>query len=88
MATKKKRTTKRQSISSGNPRSYGDIYRGDTVRQQPAAVPTKVSTTTVPAATQSADWRAEYDYVLRDLRTLLLVSAILFGIIIIVGFFI
>ncbi|MCB0084916.1 MAG: hypothetical protein KDE47_28445 [Caldilineaceae bacterium] len=88
MATKKKRTTKRQSISSGNPRSYGDMYKGDTTRQQPAATPTKATTPTVTAAAQSVDWRTEYSYVLRDLRTLLLVSAVLFAVIIIAGFFI
>lgn len=88
MATKKKRTTKRQSISSGNPRSYGEMYKGDTVRQPQAPTPAKVSAPAATVAKENVDLRTEYDYVLRDLQTLLLVSGVLFAVIIVVGFFV
>jgi len=86
MATKKKRTTKRQNLSKSRPRSYGEIYKNETTLQQAAPVPATTSSTTA-TLTESQDWRVEYSHVLRDLRTLLLVAAILFAIIIVTGFF-
>lgn len=90
MATRKKRTTKRQSISSGRPRSYGEMYKNETTRQPAAntAVAASRSTATVAQATDNIDWRTEYSHVIRDLKTLLLVSAVLFAVIIVAGFFI
>jgi hypothetical protein len=88
MATKKKRPeTKRQSVSSGRPRSYGDMYKNETTRPQISPVPAATHVTAT-AATESANWHAEYDYVVRDLRLLLIVSAVLFAVIIAAGFFI
>ncbi len=90
MATKKNgQKPKRQGISSGRPRSYGEMYKNDTTRQQPAPVPTSTRATAPVAATaEPVNWRSEYDYVLRDLRMLIIVSIILFAVIIIAGFFI
>ena len=89
MATRKKRTEpKRQSISSGRPRSYGEMYKNDTTRQQSTPVATSTRTATpVAATTETVNWRSEYDYVLRDLRTLIIVSVILFAAIIVASFF-
>lgn len=92
MATKKKTNiTKRQSISSARPRSYSELYKTDKsgapqVYTAPAAKANATHETT--AAATSVNWREEYAHVVRDLRTLLIVSAALFAIIIITGFFI
>lgn len=92
MATKKRNiSAKKQSISSASPRSYSELYKGDKTRApQVYNVPNKkVTVTQEPvAAAQTVDWREEYAHVVRDLRTLLLVSGVLFGIIIITGFFV
>ena len=86
MATKKKRSsTRTQSLSKSRPRSYGEMYKNETTVQQPTvtAAP-KANTVTVA---ESRDWRVEYSHVVRDLRTLLIVSAVLFAVIIVTGFF-
>lgn len=104
MATKKKRSeskrssSRRRSNRGGTPRSYGEMYKNDTtipkaptatVAKQPASTVATPTTAKVAATTTDAtNWRAEYDYVVRDLRTLLMVSAVLFAIIIIAGFFV
>lgn len=91
MATKKKKKTpKRQSISSGRPRSYGEMYKNETSRQQstPVAASTTTGVTNPTTTATTVEWRTEYSHVLRDLKTLLSVSAVLFIVIIIAGFFI
>jgi len=90
MATKKKRTSpKRQGASSGRPRSYGEIYKNETSRQSlpPAVTGARATAATEVATADAVDWHSEYDYVLRDLRTLLIVSAVLFAVIILIGLF-
>lgn len=94
MATNKKRPniSKRQGVSSGRPRSYSELYKGDTTR---TAVTPTVGTTPrrvvvareVAPAVANRHWRDEYTYVAGDLAKLGIVSAILFGVIIISGFF-
>ncbi len=92
MATKKRNiSAKKQSISSASPRSYSELYKGDKTRApQVTNAPTqKVRVTQEPVvAAQTMNWREEYAHVVRDLRTLLLVSGVLFAIIIITGFFV
>lgn len=92
MATKKRNiSAKKQSISSASPRSYSELYKGDKTRapQVYNAPSKKVTVTPEPvAASQTMNWREEYAHVVRDLRTLLLVSGALFAIIIITGFFV
>lgn len=92
MATKKKTNiSKKQSISSARPRSYSELYKDDKSRA------TQVYTTPTPKTNSgqelnttaaAVNWREEYAHVVRDLRTLLIVSAALFAIIIITGFFV
>lgn len=85
MATKKKTTlTRKPGASAARPRSYSELYKGDKTRTA-QVVTTATSATASP---EVMNWREEYAYVVRDLRTLGLVSAVLFGAIIIVGFFI
>lgn len=91
MATKKKTNISKKSVSSARPRSYSDLYKDDkTVTPQVSTTPTKKVATVQPvaAAVQPMNWREEYAHVVRDVRTLLLVSAVLFAIIIIIGFFV
>jgi hypothetical protein len=92
MATKKKTNiSKKQSVSSARPRSYSELYKADkTGAPQVYNAPTKKAAATqeIAAPAQSLNWRAEYAHVIRDVRTLLIVSAVLFAIIIITGFFV
>jgi hypothetical protein len=88
MATKKKRTDgKRPTTNHGQPRSYSEIYKGETTRPQPVSTVTR-PVPTAPAVVENTDWTAEYQHVIGDLRLLLLVSAALFAIIIVTSFFI
>lgn len=92
MATKKRNiSTKKQSVSSARPRSYSELYKDDRTRApQVYNTPTKtaVAVHESTASTQTMNWREEYAHVVRDLRTLLIVSGVLFAIIIITGFFV
>lgn len=92
MATKKKTSiTKKQGMSSASPRSYSALYKDDKTRsvQVYSTTSKKIgSTDDVRSAAPIINWRDEYAHIMRDLRRLLLVSAALFGIIIITGFFI
>lgn len=85
---KKSAAPKRQSVSSGNPRSYGEMYKGDRVVPPTVNTPRSAPVPTVSAPENAVNWRQEYDYVIRDLRTLGIVTTTLFAVIIIVGFFI
>lgn len=85
---KKSAAPKRHSVSSGNPRSYGEMYKGDRVVPSTVNTPRPTSVQTVTAPEASVNWRQEYDYVIRDLRTLGIVTTVLFAVIIIAGFFI
>jgi len=92
MATTKKKTNiSKKSVSSARPRSYSDLYKNDksSAPQVYTAPAQKAGVTREVAAPASAvNWREEYAHVVRDLRTLLIVSGALFAIIIITGFFV
>lgn len=92
MATKKKtNTSRKQSISSARPRSYSDLYKDDKSRAPQvytAPTPNVTSAPELNTAAASVNWREEYAHVVRDVRTLLIVSVALFAIIIITGFFV
>lgn len=92
MATTKKKTNiSKKGVSSARPRSYSDLYKNDksSASQVYSAPASKaVATREVAAPEQAVNWREEYAHVVRDLRTLLIVSAALFAIIIITGFFV
>lgn len=85
---KKSAAPKRRSISSGNPRSYGEMYKGDRAVPPTVNTPRSAPVQTISAPEASVNWRQEYDYVIRDLRTLGIVTTTLFAVIIIAGFFI
>lgn len=92
MATERRRSRERRSISSARPRNYSDFYKND---QSGVTQPVATSSSTpVPIATTIArgsnmvDWTKDYGYVAHDLRKLLLVSGVLFALILIASFFI
>ena len=82
MAAKKRSKSKRGA--SGTPRSYSQLYKGDTqVDDKPVQATEQAST---PIKETQTDWGAEYGYVMRDLRALAVVSVLVIGLMIGVGF--
>lgn len=91
MATTKKKTNiSKKSVSSARPRSYSELYKNDksSASQVYSAPAQNAASREVAAPAQAVNWREEYAHVVRDLRMLLIVSAALFGIIIITGIFV
>lgn len=89
MATERKRTRERRSISTGRPRNYSDLYKNDhsgVTLTNAALGGTTTSGATLPAKETVIDWSKEYAHITEDFRRLLIVSAILFGLIIAAGF--
>ena len=85
MATKKKRTSK-QNVSAGTPRSYSELYKGQSTLPEAAA--TTAAATAAVLTEEKVNWTQEYDYVYRDLRYLGIVSAALLVAMLAIGFFI
>lgn len=83
MSSKKKSKQKR---SSGNPSNYSALYKGDASGVAKAAPP-PVTEPVAATAAKTVNWQEEYGYVFKDLRTLLLVSLLLFAGILVIGFF-
>jgi hypothetical protein len=86
-----------QSVGSGSPRSYSEVYKASAAGAYttPAAGTASVSgssvvaKSTAPSVRTSADvdWAGEYGYVVSDLRTLFLITGALVIGIIVAGFF-
>jgi hypothetical protein len=83
MATERKRSRTRRSVSTGQPRSYSELYRSQPSGQPATGQPANA---VAVKTTETVDWASEYGYVITDLRRLLIVSAVLFGLIILAGF--
>lgn len=85
---KKKRSRSKQSVSSAKPRNYSEMYKDDNTVPQVQSSDSKSATASVTEKTSSdqVDWKGEYAYVFRDLRTLTIVSVVLFALIIGIGF--
>ncbi len=81
MASKKK--SRNKSGASGTPRNYSQLYKDDRggVNQVTPVQETKPA----PSAQTDQDWNREYGYVVRDLRSLAIVSVIVIGLMIGVG---
>lgn len=92
MATERKRSRERRSISSARPRNYSDFYKNDQSGATQPTGATSASSAPVVASTargsHAVDWTNDYAYVVHDLRKLLLVSGVLFALILIASFFI
>ena len=87
MATKKKRPVK-QSVSSAAPRSYSELYKGQSSLAE-SRVEARPATDAEPAAAveKKVNWAQEYGYVFRDLRHLGIVSVVLLAVMLVIGFF-
>lgn len=83
MPTERKRSRARRSVSAGQPRSYSELYRSPASAQPATNQPANV---VAVKTAETVDWANEYGYVITDLRRLLIVSAVLFGLIILAGF--
>ncbi|RIK45011.1 MAG: hypothetical protein DCC55_00595 [Chloroflexi bacterium] len=83
MATERKRSRARRSASAGQPRSYSELYKSSSAAPPATGQP---ASAVAPKTVQTVDWVGEYGYVITDLRRLLIVSAVLFGLIILAGF--
>jgi len=97
--SKRNRTGKKQSsVSSVRPRSYSDMFKDqagkDTLPAQASKSTTSSSSrrsstrsTAVLKGSESVSWENEYAYVLKDLRWLIILSAVLLAAIVVAGFF-
>ena len=92
MASKKSRSKAKQSRSSGNPSNYSQLYKGDSSGVPVAKGSSTKTTAAATAATvetnDTVNWQTEYAYVFKDLRTLFIVSLVLFAAMLVIGFFI
>lgn len=93
MATKQTKSRRTAGLSKAQPRSYSELYGT-------RAVGSDASVAATPARRQKAqneevipqrdsstvDWKNEYRQVFGDLRQLLVISALLFGLMIVLGF--
>jgi hypothetical protein len=86
MATERRRSRDRKSISTVRPRNYSDLYKNSSAMQV-APAPTSAAPG-VALTSEIVDWKHDYAYVANDLRRLLIVSAVLFTAIILAGIFI
>ena len=87
--SKSKRPTKGKSAA--NPSNYSQIYKPSEQNLLQSAAPSVDTAETRPVGVQRSsdevDWKAEYGFVFKDLRHLLIISAALFAAIIVIGFF-
>jgi hypothetical protein len=87
MATERKRSRSRRSTSTARPRSYSELYKREQATSNVTPAPAE-GVVVAPRVTHTIDWQREYADVGRDLRKLLIVSATLFALIVIAGFFV
>lgn len=76
--------------SAANPSNYSQLYKQSeqNILQSAAAAPAATTqAAAAPRTSEQVDWKTEYGYVFKDLRYLLIVSAILFAAIVVIGFF-
>ncbi len=88
MTVNKPRPTKGRSAA--NPSNYSQLYKQSeqNILQSTATTPAATTqTAAAPRTSEQINWKAEYGYVFKDLRYLLIVSAILFAVIVVLGFF-
>jgi hypothetical protein len=94
MATQKKSKRGKKRRSSANPRNYSSLYKDDrssVPSETPAVTETEVEAAAAPVGgkgSDTVDWQGDYNYVVKDLRQLAIVSVVLFAVIIGIGLFI
>lgn len=84
---------RRQSgMSKAQPRSYSELYGNRDVPSAPAPAAasdrakSRVEEAAPKRGSDSVDWRGEYSRVFGDIRRLLVISALLFGAMIVLGY--
>lgn len=94
-----RRRKRRKGAAAGRPASYSQLYKddnsikidlddtGDESVAGGKAGGANSGGATSGKGSDSIDWQGEYRYVLRDLRTVLLVSVLIFAVMISVGVF-
>lgn len=89
----KQTKSRRQSgMSKAQPRSYSELYGNRDVPSgvAPAAAPARANSRVEEAApkrgSDSVDWHGEYSRVFGDIRQLLVISALLFGAMVVLGY--
>lgn len=91
MSASKPRPSKGRSAA--NPSNYSQLYKQSeqnvlqSTAQSTAATSAVLQSAASPRTSEQVDWKTEYGYVFKDLRYLLIVSAILFAAIVVLGFF-
>ncbi len=75
--------------SSANPTNYSKLYKqsDENVAQNVSSAAPVAAAAATQRTSAEVDWRTEYGFVFSDLRKLLIVSAVLFIAIIVLGFF-
>lgn len=79
-------------LSKAQPRSYSELYGAKPVGSEaPVATPTRrpkpeTENATPQRGSDSVDWKNEYKQVFGDLRQLLGISALLFALMVVLGF--
>ena len=75
--------------SSANPTNYSKLYKqsDENVAQNVSSAAPVTAAAATQRTSAEVDWRTEYGFVFSDLRKLLIVSAVLFIAIIVLGFF-
>ena len=90
--SKNKKRDRSQSISSVQPRNYSQYYNKEegtsagAISQTPSVERTVRAVAATGKSSDTVDWQGEYGHVLRDLRTLLIVSVLIFAAMIATGF--
>ncbi len=86
-ANNPKRTAKGRS--SANPTNYSKLYKqsNENVAQNISVQAPATALSTGQRTSAEVDWRTEYGFVFSDLRKLFIVSAMLFVVIVVLGFF-
>ena len=85
-STRSRRRRKPNSAAGGNPNSYKHLYQGGASQAQPDVDEVASSAATLGKGSDSVDWKSDYGYVIRDLRTLFIVSILIFAVMIGAGF--
>jgi len=86
------KSRRKVGLSKAQPRSYSELYGAKPVGlEAPIATPTRrpkseTEDTPLQRGSDSVDWKNEYKQVFGDLRQLLGISALLFALMIVLGF--
>lgn len=88
------KNTKKKQTSGGSPSNYSEIYKKSAANATAPIVAADggaaaAAAVAAPARTSDeVDWKGEYGYVVDDLKRLGIITALIAGAIIVVGFFV